>query len=113
VTFKANLLPSATADFCRQAAALSEQLLLQAHAGNGIVIGHLVGDRQRDAVEGILKTLLEMAVKAQGNLVLIRYPDDWKQSLPVWGAPRDDLWLMRRVKQQLDPRDLFNPGRFV
>jgi FAD/FMN-containing dehydrogenase len=29
----------------------------------------------------------------------------------VWGAPRGDAWLMRRVKDSLDPRGLFNPGR--
>ena len=33
--------------------------------------------------------------------------------LPVWGRPRGDAWLMRQVKQALDPRRLFNPGRFV
>ena len=44
LTFKATLLPSATAAFCRQAAALPENLLLQAHAGNGIIIGHVPGD---------------------------------------------------------------------
>jgi FAD/FMN-containing dehydrogenase len=37
----------------------------------------------------------------------------WKRQLPVWGRERGDLWLMRRVKEQLDPRHLFNPGRFV
>jgi FAD/FMN-containing dehydrogenase len=31
----------------------------------------------------------------------------------VWGQPRGDLGLMRQVKDQLDPRRLFNPGRFV
>ena len=34
LTFKANLLPSATADFCRLADARPEKLILQAHAGN-------------------------------------------------------------------------------
>ena len=27
--------------------------------------------------------------------------------------PAADVWLMRAVKQQLDPHGLFNPGRFV
>ena len=54
-----------------------------------------------------------MAVAAQGNLIVTRCPPAWKAALPVWGAPRDDAWLMRRVKDALDPRGLFNPGRFV
>src|SRR5262249_9771210 len=38
LTFKANVLPRAVADFCRQAAALPEGLLLHAHAGSGLVL---------------------------------------------------------------------------
>jgi len=33
--------------------------------------------------------------------------------LPIWGTPREDLELMRKVKQAMDPLGLFNPGRFV
>src|SRR5262249_61539646 len=43
LTFKANLLPSATAALCRQIDAIPERPCLQAHAGNGIVIGHVSG----------------------------------------------------------------------
>src|SRR5262249_28719011 len=43
LTFRANLLPSAVAAFCQQAAELPDGLLLQAHAGSGIVIGHADG----------------------------------------------------------------------
>src|SRR5205807_9230712 len=37
VTFKANLLPSAVADFCRALDAQSDRPALRAHAGNGII----------------------------------------------------------------------------
>jgi glycolate oxidase FAD binding subunit len=113
LTFKANLLSSAVAPFCRQAAGLHEGVLLHAQAGSGIVRGHLAGDLTLSAAQAMLKGLSEAAAAAQGNLVLPRCPPDWKRALPVWGAPRGDLWLMRRVKEQLDPRRLFNPGRFL
>jgi glycolate oxidase FAD binding subunit len=127
LTFKANLLPSAVAPFCRQAAARAavaacgrprdgdsgSSLLLHAHAGAGIVRGHLTGDLTLDEARAMLKEFSASAERAQGNLVLPRCPVEWKRSLPIWGAPRGDLWLMRRVKEQLDPRRLFNPGRFV
>jgi glycolate oxidase FAD binding subunit len=61
----------------------------------------------------MLKELLDAAKAAQGNLVLPHCPPAWKRSLPVWGAPRNDDWLMRSVKDKLDPRRIFNPGRFV
>jgi glycolate oxidase FAD binding subunit len=113
LSFKANLLPAAVAGFCLQAAAVGEGMLIQAHAGSGIVRGHLTGDLTLERVEAMLKELTAVAAAAKGNLVLPRCPPEWKRALPVWGAPRGDAWLMRTVKERLDPRGLFNPGRFV
>jgi glycolate oxidase FAD binding subunit len=113
LTFKANLLPSAVADFCRAAAALPEDVLLHAQAGSGVVRGHVLGDLTAGRAAAMLKDLAEVAASAQGNLVVPHCPTEWKRTLPVWGRPRNDLGLMRRVKEQLDPRRLFNPGRFV
>jgi glycolate oxidase FAD binding subunit len=113
VTFKANLLPYAVAEFCRQADTLSEALRLHAHAGSGIVYGHLDGDLTLPHVAAMLKELTDSAVRAKGNLALPRCPVEWKRELPVWGSERGDLWLMRQVKDKLDSQNLFNPGRFL
>lgn len=113
LTFKANFLPQATAAFCEQAVQLPAVRGLLAHAGNGIVIGHTAADLTREQAQAMLIQLQAAAVAAQGNLVLWRCPSGWKNSLPVWGAPRGDYWLMREIKNKLDPRRIFNPGRFV
>jgi glycolate oxidase FAD binding subunit len=112
LTFKANLLPHATASFCQQVAELPETVAIQAH-GNGIVIGQVLSKWTLERALAVLNTLLDVATTAQGNLVLLRCPTAWKTRLPVWGRPRGDVWLMRAVKEKLDPRGLFNPGRFV
>jgi glycolate oxidase FAD binding subunit len=112
LTFKANVLPSAVAAFCRQAAGLPDDLLIQAHAGSGIVIGHAAGDLTAERAAAMLKELLTAATAARGNLVVTNCPPPWKAALPVWGAPGGDAWLMRRIKDAFDPRGLFNPGRF-
>ena len=121
LTFKVNLLPRAVAefspwavaDFCQHTNGISAGLFLQVHAGNGIVIGHVDGDLTLDRARTMLERLQEAATAAQGNVVILRCPAAWKASLPVWGAPRPDAWLMRAIKEKLDPRGLFNPGRFV
>jgi glycolate oxidase FAD binding subunit len=113
VSFKANLLPQAIASFCPQAAMQLEPVRLHAHAGSGIVRGHLDGDLTLPRVAAMLKELTDAAVRAEGNLVVPRCPVEWKRELPVWGRERGDLGLMRQVKEKLDPRNLFNPGRFV
>jgi glycolate oxidase FAD binding subunit len=113
LTFKANLLPSVTADFCRQVSALADGLLLQAHAGNGIVVGHAPTGLTLDRAAALVKELRQRAAAGGGRVVLLRCPTAWKETLSVWGPPPPDLWLMHAVKQQLDPQGLFNPGRFV
>jgi glycolate oxidase FAD binding subunit len=112
LSFKANLLPGVVAAFCHEASQW-EELHLHAHAGSGIVRGHLYGSPSLDRVRAMLDALSGQAAAAHGNVVLPRCPLEWKGSLPVWGRERGDLWLMRDVKKRLDPRDLFNPGRFV
>jgi glycolate oxidase FAD binding subunit len=112
LTFKANMLPHAVPGFCNKAAQRSESIRLQAHAGNGIVIAHIAGDLTLERAAAMLKELRHEAVKAQGNLVILNCPSDWKATLPVWGEPRGDAALMKAVRNKLDPRRLFNPGRF-
>ena len=86
---------------------------IHAHAGSGIVRGHLGGDLTLARTQEMLKGLQEAASAAQGNLILPRCPTEWKRSLPVWGRTRGDAALMREVKSKFDPKGLFNPGRFV
>jgi glycolate oxidase FAD binding subunit len=112
-TFKANVLPSRAVAFSELALSLSNQLLLEVQLGNGIVVGHIDGEFSLEQAQSFVKQLQEAAVEAQGNVVVRRCPIDWKRSLPIWGNPRDDVWLMRTIKSKLDPTGLFNPGRFV
>jgi len=113
LTFKANLLPSALAGFCLAAARLPVPLLLQAHAGSGISVGHVTAEIDAERAASLMQTLRELANCGAGQVVVVRCPTAWKQAISVWGPPRGDRELMRRVKDQIDPRRLFNPGRFV
>lgn len=112
LSFKANLLPGAVATFCR-AAAQNDDLLLQAHAASGIVRGHFLTLPSLQRLQALRVALDQQAAAAQGNIIWPRCPLEWKNQLLVWGRERGDLWLMRDIKKQLDPRHLFNPGRFV
>jgi glycolate oxidase FAD binding subunit len=113
LTFKASMLPAATASFFRRADAQTPRPALVAHAGNGIVFGHLPPETTLEQAAALLTALVRMAADAAGNVVVIRCPTAWKSVLPVWGRPTPDRVLMRAVKDKLDPRRVFNPGRFV
>lgn len=112
LTFQANLPPSRTMSFLQKAADLG--VTLQAHAGNGIVIGHLPDEVvTAEQAEVILGPLRRMAREMRGNLIITHCDAAWKRHLPVFGSPEPSWPLMRKLKQQLDPDGLWNPGRFI
>jgi FAD/FMN-containing dehydrogenase len=90
---------------------------LQAHTGNGVTMVHFLlepGDeKSADRVVSVAEKLLEKCQSMSGNLVVEKASARIKERLPVWGAPPQDLVIMKRIKAQMDPSGLFSPGRFV
>src|SRR5262249_23344359 len=113
LTFRANLLPSRTVEFV--AAAEREGCAVQAHAGNGIVTGHLPDSVASAAgARDVLARLRGLARKApRGNLVVVHCDDSWKSELAVCGEPEPSWPLMRALKRQLDPKNLLNPHQAI
>lgn len=109
MTLKACMRPSGIADFVKAAETWGGQPALRAHAGNGIVVGHYAGDLLVDAA----KRLVEQWRGAATAVVVQKCPPTWKPALGVWGPPSADIAVMREVKSRFDPRNIFNPGRFV
>lgn len=110
VQFRANLPPSRTLallEQCEQAG-----IAAQAHAGNGLVIGHWV-PVDAMAAGAMLDRLRSFCREGQGNLIVSHCPADWHGQLPLWGEPEPAWERMRQLKQTLDPQRRLNPGRFL
>jgi glycolate oxidase FAD binding subunit len=107
VTFQANIPSSHVAEFCRLVLPLVPRL--QAHAGNGVVLGH---GSDHFTLEH-MRQLRGYAESHGGSLLLHRCPEAWRTVELVWGTERGDVALMRQVKAKFDPQQIFNPGRFV
>jgi FAD/FMN-containing dehydrogenase len=108
LTFKANLLPSRTVDFVNEAERAG--CTLQAHAGNGIVNGHLPDTITTvGAAAECLARLRGLARTSRGNLIVVNCDEGWKTTLPRLGDPEPGWPLMRKLKLELDPRNLLNP----
>jgi hypothetical protein len=64
-----------------------------------------------------LMTVAETAFRAMAELAAsarIEFaPTELKRAVNVWGAPRPDFELMRRVKKVFDSGDVLSPGRFA
>jgi FAD/FMN-containing dehydrogenase len=86
------------------------------HSGSGVSLINLLLDQSTEDKDKAIKSvrrLLAECRKAGGNLVVQSAPAGWKESLPVWGEAGSDLPVMKRIREQLDPSGLMNPGRFA
>jgi glycolate oxidase FAD binding subunit len=90
---------------------------LVCHCGNGALYSYvLTGKSVRTKSElliGLVKEFSSVAVKNEGDLIVESSPPDIKKKIDVWGEPKSDYGIMRRLKKEIDPKGIFNPGRFV
>lgn len=110
-SWRASLRPSAVAAFVRDLTRWG--FAWQAHALSGIVWGRATHEMSLNQVTNELENLRRMAEAADGSVIVWQCPTEWKSRLDLWGRERSDWRLMQIVKRQVDPQDLFNPGRFL
>jgi glycolate oxidase FAD binding subunit len=87
------------------------------HSGNGILYTYIgVGKDIQSKIEPLVKLIEELTsevVKNGGNLVVESCPLPVKEKVDVWGQPRADYRIARRLKEEIDPVGILNPGRFI
>ncbi len=116
---KASVLPAQLgAVFEAVAAACAEFMAPPPHiiarAGNGLLYAHWPA-----AAEGgpawakLVAGLRQPVVRLGGSLVVEDAPLAARKGLDVFGAPRDNISIMRNLKEQFDPHAVLNPGRFL
>ena len=114
------VLPSQVAEIMEQGAGIARGRGLQsawaAHAGVGVVRGALASEpapKDPAALAVVLAEWREMARAGGGYANLEGAPLAIKSQIPVWDDPGAAGRIMERIKAQLDPRNILNPGRFV
>lgn len=75
-------------------------------------IGCILTEGEPPAMESALLSLRAHLEGAKGSLVVHHHPASASR-MEAWGNSGDALPLMRAVKEQLDPKNTLNPGRFV
>jgi len=87
------------------------------HSGNGILYSYILSEKNLRSKIGSFIELIEKlkseAVKNEGNLVVESSPLSIKKKVDVWGQLRSDSQIMHRLKEQMDPAGILNPGRFI
>jgi glycolate oxidase FAD binding subunit len=51
--------------------------------------------------------------RLDGSAIIERCPVESKSRIDVWGGVGESIEIMRRMKQQYDPKGILNPGRFI
>jgi glycolate dehydrogenase FAD-binding subunit len=117
---RCSVLPTLVAELMEHGAGVAKQRGLKtawtSHAGVGVVTAALGSPSDRPDLKAVASVLGEwrsLARSGGGHATLEWAPLAVKSEVPVW----DDLGaasrLMQRIKAQLDPKKLLNPGRFV
>jgi glycolate oxidase FAD binding subunit len=98
----------------RKAADCGLDCAVISHAGNGLVYPFFFDSAGRIPVLVQLIHALQIdAEKAGGEAIVEWAPPEIKKQVAVWGEPQPAWSMMRRLKVELDPNGILNPGRFV
>jgi glycolate oxidase FAD binding subunit len=117
---RASLLPTQVEPLCErlQEVARSTGLTLEviSHAAVGVAYSRWRAEDEAGLMRQgatVVRELTRATGELGGTFVVESCPPELKRDVDVWGEPREDFPLMRRVKEQWDPRGILNPGRFV
>ncbi len=87
------------------------EVAFASHAGNGIVYGLISTETgQEERLVAAAGRLQQLAAECGGFALVQKAPRLEAGKLQLW-PPRSDYGLMRDIRAQLDPGDLWNPAR--
>ena len=65
------------------------------------------------AVAERLRQIQAAAVSLGGDAIVETCPHEVKELIDVWGPEPSGMAIMRSIKEQFDPNNVLNPGRFI
>ena len=114
LALQANLVSSGVVRFIREVQAIEPQFSIKAHAGNGVVLCRMPELPTTGLTEIVVRQLQPLARQHAGNVMVLSAVGSKELTHRcVWGGTEMPFDLMGRIKEQFDPKNLLNPGRFV
>jgi glycolate oxidase FAD binding subunit len=109
ITCKIGIIPSQAVNFLHHLTTITNnQALAVIHGGSGI--GQLQLSNE-DLI--VLKKLRSRLQQNNGFLTVLKAPKSVKKQVDVWGYPGNALKAMQAIKNNFDPQQILNPGRFL
>jgi len=101
-------VPSGTTRCFEALRAKDPHVSIQAHAGNGVLIGKF------PEYPGGMSDLKAVAAAVHGSATILSNPAGFEMTRHnVWGVADVPFDVMKQVKETFDPDNILNPGRFV
>jgi glycolate oxidase FAD binding subunit len=113
LVIKATTLASETTAMMRLVGQIDPEASIQAHAGNGVAIARFANFESGDISRTLIGRLQPAAGHWGGGATVLSSTAGGLTRQAIWGGASDATAWMRKVKQQFDPKNLLNPGRFV
>jgi glycolate oxidase FAD binding subunit len=107
---KASVLPSLLPDLLSSIGATAGPPRILARPSIGLV--YVAWPPPVD-IEGLLPDIRAAVANLGGSLLVTGCPPNLKAIIDVFGDPRSDFDLMRRIKAQFDAEGTLNPGRYL
>jgi glycolate oxidase FAD binding subunit len=113
LVLKASMVPSRAVQFAELVLSIDPQASIQIHAGNGIVLARFARFDAGEVSRALIGKLQPLAQQSGGSCVLLSSTLSGLTRQAVWGGTSAASVWMAQVKQQFDPKNILNPGRFV
>ena len=110
VLCKVGMLPTQLVPLLELLSKLPSGWLARLHNGSGLGLIALPAD-EMETMADRLETLRSHCNAHKGFLTILQAPPSL--TLDPWGYTGNALTMMKAIKQQFDPHNLLNPGRFV
>ena len=108
VVCKIGIAPNAAVNFLQLKQVIKRDVAVRVHASSGI------GQLQIDSADNSIIELLRSHCQQNcGFLTILDAPQALKQEINIWGYSGNALKTMQALKNQFDPQNILNPGRFI
>lgn len=121
ISLKSNFLISRCGEVMTQYEQIANQFGMECalicHSGNGVLYSYLWTEKKGRQKSNSLYPFIEQCSSVvrgyEGQLIVESSSPELKKKIDVWGGERSDYEIMRRIKKEIDPQGILNPGRFV
>jgi glycolate oxidase FAD binding subunit len=105
--------PSSVTSAVAQLLNVDPNCTIQTHAANGIILAQLSKFTQADLSSILIGRLRPWASRLGGCVQVVRTALEGLTPHLIWGGRTESTILLQRIKNQFDPKNILNPGRYI